>query len=176
MWNILHVVFYHIHVVYVARWVTTAVSCEMASFSAIEAWPLGARSMWGFFLWLSDHCVGVHIIAGVLLAVVQFLSARYVHQDLYIVIGGAWCIGGVVCRSLLLLLLWLSLLVLLTVSPGPWLELVSILTEGIIEWLGVWESSSGPDEFNHLSAFDDFDGFCFVFSVCGWEQCSYDFI
>jgi hypothetical protein len=176
LWDVLHVVFYCIHVVYVAQWVATAVPREVARFSAVEAWPLGAGLTWGFLLWLGDCCIGVHITAGVLSVLIQCSSVRYIHRDLYIVIGWAWCVGGVVRWSLLLLLLWMSLLVLLTVSPGPWLELVLILTEGIVIWLRVWESSSGPDEFDHLSAFSDVDSFRFVFSVCGQEQCSYDLI
>jgi hypothetical protein len=114
-----------------------AVSCEVSGFSAVEAWSLGTWLSWGFILWLSDCCVGVHIIAGVLSAVIWCSSVRYVHWDLYIVIGGVWCIGGVVCQSLLLLLLWSSLLVLLMVSPGLWLEFVPVLTKGIVEWSGV---------------------------------------
>jgi hypothetical protein len=153
------------------------VSCEVARLSTIEAWPLGARSMWDFFLWLGDCRIGVHIAARVLSMVIWCSSVRYIHRDLHIVIGRLWSIGGVVCWSLLLLLLLLpSLLVLLVVSPGPWLELVSILTEGVIEWLRVWKSSSLPDELYHLSAFCDFDCLCFMFSVCGWERCPYNFI
>ena len=137
--------------------------------------PWGRIDM-GFLLWLGDCCVGVHITAGVLSAVIRCSSVRYIHWDLYIIIEGAWCIGWVVRRFLLLLLLWMSLLILLMVSPGLWLELVSVLTEGIVKWLRVWESLSGPDEFNHLPAFSDVDSLCFVFSIGGWEWCSYDFI
>jgi hypothetical protein len=153
-----------------------AVPCKVTGFSTIEAWSFGAWLMWGFFLWLSDHHVGVHIAAEVLSVVIWCSGMRYVHWDLYIVISGAWCVGGVVCRSLLLLLLWSSLLVLLTVSPGSWLELISILTEGIIERSGVWESSPCSDKFYHLSSFCDINGFGFVLSVCGWEWGPYDFI
>jgi hypothetical protein len=77
-----------------------------------------------------------------------------------------------------LLLLGLPLLLILLGmhSPHSQLELVSILAKGAIEHPWVWQSLPGPDEFYHLSALCDFNGFGFVFIIGGGERGSYDFV
>jgi hypothetical protein len=154
-----------------------AVPCKVTRFSTIEAWSFGAQLAWDFFLQLGGCCVGIHIVTNVLSAVVGGPNAVQVHWNLHVIVGWSWCIGRIVYRSLLLLLLlWLSPLVLLTISPGLWLELVSVLAKSVVEWMGVQKSSSRSDELYHLSSFRDFDSLCFVFGVGGWEWCSYNFI
>jgi hypothetical protein len=68
------------------------------------------------------------------------------------------------------------LLILLAIPPHPWLELVLVLAEGVVEWAGVQEPSPSSDKFYHLSPFCDFDSLGFVISVCGWEQGPYNFV
>ena len=149
----------------------------MTKFSAIEAWSFRAWLAWAFFLWLGDRCIGIHIVTGVLSAIVGGSNMGQVHWDLYVVVGWVWCIGRVVCGPLLLLLqLWLSSLSLLTVPPCSWLELILILAKGVVEWSGVRESSSSSDELYDLPSFHDLDSLCFVFGIGGQEGCSYDFI
>ena len=75
-------------------------------------------------------------------------------------------------------MLGLSLLLVLlrASSPSLWLKLISVLSEGIVEWSWVWETLSGSNESYHLSAFHDFNGLSLVFGVGGQEGCSYDFV
>jgi hypothetical protein len=68
------------------------------------------------------------------------------------------------------LLLQLSLLLVLLVllgacPPVAWLELILVLSKGVIEGSRVWESSSGSDEFYHLPSLGDFHGFSFVSGI-----------
>jgi hypothetical protein len=124
--DVLHVFVFCVHVVYVARWVAAAVFGEVAHLSTVEAgslgvWPLvvglslDVRGI--VILWLGHVCVGV--VALVLTLVVWGSGPRQVHWYLDIVVCRSWCIGGVVLRPLLLLLLLGSLLVLLGLSsPG----------------------------------------------------------
>jgi hypothetical protein len=88
-----------------------------------------------------------------------------------------WSCGGIVIWSLLLLLLLLRpLLVLLGASsPGSWPELILILSEHVVESSRIGDSSSGSDEFDHLSTFSDVDGFRFVFAVVLREWIPDDF-
>jgi hypothetical protein len=95
----------------------------------------------------------------------------------HVIIRWLWCVSGVVRWSLLLLLGLSLLLVLLSASsPSSWLELISALSEGIVESPWIWEASSGSNEFYHLSAFCDFNSFVLVFVVSGGEWGLYNFI
>jgi hypothetical protein len=178
--DILHILFCAVHVVDITGGCTTTISGEVARFSTVEAesfWVRAAR----FFLelcGLCNHCICVRIIPLMLVLVVGCSSVRYVHGDLHVIICGLWGISRVIGGSLLLLLLWLPLLLVLLRmhSPGPWLELSSVLPESIIEGPRIWESPSGPDEFYHLPAFCDFDCLVLIFIVCHGEWGPYDLI
>jgi hypothetical protein len=177
LWDILHVVLGCVHVIYIAGWVAMAVPYEVARFSTVKARSFGAQLTQDFFLRLCDSCVGVCIVAEVLMLVVGCPGVRQVHWDLDIVICRSCGVGGVVDRSLLLLLLWPLLLVLLRASsPCLQSELVLILSEGIVERPWIQESLSSPDKLNHLFAFRDVDSFFFVFIVGHREWASYDLI
>ena len=77
----------------------------------------------------------------------------------------------------MLLLLWPLLLVLLGMpSPGLRSELVLVLPESIVEGPHVWKSSSGSDEFDHLSSFCDVNGFFLILIVGHGEWALNDFI
>jgi hypothetical protein len=150
---------------------------EVAHFSTVETGSLGARSLviglslevcGVVVLWLG--CVHVGIVALVLASVIRGSSLRQVHWYLDVVVCGMWYVGGVVLWSLLLLLR--PLLVLLgSSSPGSWSELVLILSECVVEPSWVGDSSSSPDEFDHLSSFGyvDRSGFVVVVSLWDWE-------
>jgi hypothetical protein len=177
--NVLHFVVHGIHIVYVARGVTSAILHKMANLAAIEAWPFGSgaavilqwlggsRTVVGVVFLLRAHGIGVGIVALILSMVVGCSGARYIHGHWDIVVHRSWGIGGIVGQPLLLLLLllWPHLL---AVAPATQLELVPVLTECVIERSQVWESLSGPDELNHLFPFCDVDGLFFVLVVgCG---------
>jgi hypothetical protein len=123
-------------------------------------------------MWSS--CLYTHCYPGIVVSCRVF-GCKKVHGNLYIVKCQSWGIGGVVWSSLLLQLP--LLLVLLGVcSPAAWLELVSVLSKGVIEQSRVWESSSGLDEFNHLSPLGDFHCFGLVFAIGHVERCPCDLI
>ena len=143
----------------------------MSCFATVEAGSFGSSADVVLLYWDVCHStvvvlsgVGVGVIL-VLSSVVGGSSAREVHWHLDVIVRRARSVGGVVLGSLLLLLLR-SLLVLLWTpsSPRTWSELVLI----IIESSRVGQSSSGSNEFNHLSAFRDIDGSSFVFVVVLW--------
>ena len=151
----------------------------MPYLSTVEAGSLGA---WSLIIGLSlDVCgivvfwlshVRVSVVALVLASVVWGPSPRQVHWYLDVVVCGSWCIGGVVLRPLLLLLLLGSLLVLLgSSSPGTWSELILVLPKHIVKpsWIG--DSSSSSDEFNHLSSFGyvDCPSFVLIVILRNWE-------
>jgi hypothetical protein len=52
-----------------------------------------------------------------------------------------------------------------------WSKLILVLSERVVEPSWVGDSSSGPDEFDHLSSFGDVDhsGFVLVVSLWNWE-------
>jgi hypothetical protein len=183
LWDILHVFFCGVHVVYVTHQCAVAVSCKVAWFSAVETGAFRSRMAW-FFLWLCGHCVRVlgghhvciHVVALVLSVIVRCPGSRQVHGDWYIIVCRSWGISGIVRWPLLLLWLPLLLVLLGVHPPCPWLELVSVLTKGVIECPGVRQPLPGPDKFNHLSALCDFDSFSFVFIIGGGEQGLYDFV
>jgi hypothetical protein len=78
---------------------------------------------------------------------------------------------------LLLLLLWPLLLILLGASsPGLRSKLVLVLPEGVVEGPWIRKSSSGSDEFNHLSPFRKVDSLFLVLIVGRREWASNDFI
>jgi hypothetical protein len=151
----------------------------VAYLSTVETGSLGA---WSLVVGLSlDACgvvilwlgrIHIGIVALILASVVRGSGPRQVHWYLDVVICGLWCIGGVVLRPLLLLLLLGSLLVLLGLSsPGSWSELILILSEHVVEppWIG--DSSPGSDELDHLSSFGYVNrpGLIFVVILQDWE-------
>jgi hypothetical protein len=174
LWDILHVLFHGVHVVYVTHQGTATVFCEVAQFSTVEAGAFESRAAW-FFLRLCSCCVGAHVIALILSTVVGCPGVRYVHGHWDIVICQSWGIGGIVGQPLLLLLLllWPHLL---AVTPAMRLELVPVLTKCIIEGARVWQTSPGSNELYHLFAFGDVDSFLLVFVVGRREWAPYDFI
>jgi hypothetical protein len=181
--DVLHVLFCCIHVIYVAHWHTAAVSCKVARFSTVETGAFGLRAAW-FFLRLcgcricvlGGRRICVYVVILILLVIVGCPGSRQVNGDLYAIICRSWGIGGVVRWPLLLLRLPLLLVLLGTHSPCLRFGLVPVLTKGVIEWSGVWQSLSSSDEFYHLSAFYDFNCLGFICIVCCWEWCSDDFI
>jgi hypothetical protein len=86
-----------------------------------------------------------------------------------------WGIGGIVGWPLLLLLLLLQSH-LLAVTPAMQLELISVLTECVIEGARIWQTSPSLNELYHLFAFGDVDGFLLVFIVGRGKWAPYDFI
>jgi hypothetical protein len=135
---------------------------------------------WGIrrvvILILCDGGIGVGVVTLILTSIIWCPSSRQVHWYLYIVVGQTGCIGGIVSRPLLLLLLLWPLLVLLrTSSPGSWPKLILILSECVVESSWVGDSLPSPDKFDHLSAFRDVDRFCFVFVVVLREWVSDNF-
>jgi hypothetical protein len=137
----------------------------------------GSFGSWSLVVGLSlDVCdvvilrlggVRVGVVALILVLVIWGSGSRQVHWYLNIVIHGSRCIGEVVLRSLLLLLLLLRpLLILLgSSSPGLWSKLILILTECVVKPSWVGDSSSGSDEFDHLSSLSDVDHSGLVFIV-----------
>jgi len=167
---VLHVIVDGVHEVDAGRRSTSAVFGEVSRLATVEAGSFGSPA--DIVLLYRNVCHPVVVsLSGVGVGVVLILSsiigssgAGEVHWYLDVVVR--WARG--VCRVVLwsLLLLRWSLLVLLWVSsPRAWSELALI----IIEPSGVWQSSSGPNEFDHLSAFRDVDGSGFVFVVMLWE-------
>jgi hypothetical protein len=73
------------------------------------------------------------------------------------------------------LLLWPLLVLLGTSSPCSRSELILVLSKCVIEPSWVGDSSPSPDEFNHLSSFDDIDHFHLVFIVILGKWVSDDF-
>jgi hypothetical protein len=165
--NVLHVVIFCVHVVYVAQWVAVTVLGEVAHLSTIEAGSLGALVLVGLLLGvccvaiclLHIDRVGVGVVSSVLASVVWGSSARQIHRDLNIVVYGLQCIGRIVLWPLLLLLLllWPLLVLLGASSPGLWPELVLVLSKCVVKSSWIGDSSPGSDEFDHLSPFYNVD-------------------
>jgi hypothetical protein len=150
----------------------------VAYLSTVEARSLGAWSLivglsldiCGIVIfWLGRICVGV--VALVLASIVWGSGSRQVHWYLDIVVCGSRCIGGVVLRPLLLLLLRSLLVLLGSSSPGAWSELVLVLPKCIVEPPWVGDSLPSSDEFDHLSSFGyvDHPGLVFVVVLWDWE-------
>jgi hypothetical protein len=99
---------------------------------------------------------------------------RQVHSYWNVVICQVRGSARVVTQPLLLLLLWPLLILLGASPPCSWSELVLVLSKRIVEPPWVWDSSSGPDEFDHLSPFSDVDCLCLVFVVILREWVSDD--
>jgi hypothetical protein len=175
----LHVLFCAVHVVDITGRCTATVPGEVARFSTVEAGSFRSRVA-RFFLelcGLCSCCVCVCVISLVLASVVGCSSARQVHRNLYIVVCRSWGIGRVVGGSLLLLLLLpLCLILLRASSPGLWLELSSVLSEGVVEGPRVWKSSSSSDEFYHLPALHDLDSLGLILVICHGEWGLYNLI
>ena len=114
--------------------------------------------------WLGHVCVDV--VALVLVSVVWGPGPRQVHRYLDVVICGSWRVGGVVLRSLLLLLLLLG-----SSRLGLWSELILVLSECVVEPPWVGNASPGSDELDHLLPFCyvDRSGFIIVVSLWDWE-------
>jgi hypothetical protein len=177
--NVSHVFVFSIHVVDVTRWVAAAILGEVAYLPTVKTrssrvWVLVVRlslDVRGIVVfWLGRVCVG--IVALVLASVIWGSGPRQVHGYLDVVVCGTWCIGGVVLRPLLLLLLLGPLLVLLgSSSPGSWSELILILAERVVEPPWVGDSLPSSDEFDHLSSFGYIDrpGLVFIVSLRNWE-------
>jgi hypothetical protein len=172
----LHVIINGVHVVDAGGWSTLAIFGEVSRLPAIETWPFGASG--SIVLLCRGVChsvvlrlsgVGVSVIL-VLPSIIGCSGAGEIHRYLYVVIGQLRGVGGVVCRSL-----WL----------GPWLILGSSspcarseLSLGlvVVEPSWVWQSSSGPNEFDHLPSFRDIDGPGFVLVIMLWEWNFDDFV
>jgi hypothetical protein len=82
LWDILHVFFCGVHIVYVAYWRGAAISHGMAWFSTVEAGAFGSRSAQQFLGLCSRHiCVlggchiCIHVVALILSAVVGCLGS-----------------------------------------------------------------------------------------------------
>jgi hypothetical protein len=138
-----HVVIHYVHVTDVARGVAATVSRKVSHFSTIEAW-----SFWMLTLvtLLSCHlgCIAILVLhdGGVGVGVISWTGGH----------------DGVVIRPLLLLLLLGSLLVLLgSAPPRSWSELVLVLSKHVVESSWIEDSSSSPDELDHLFPFCDVD-------------------
>jgi hypothetical protein len=67
------------------------------------------------------------------------------------------------------------LILLGATSPGSWSELILVLSKCVVESSRIGDFSSGSDEFDHLSPFDDVDRPGLVFVVVLWERDSDNF-
>ena len=135
------------------------VSYEMSHFSAVEAgsYSLGESCR-------SSVCVG--LIDSWEASIVWSSGSRQVHWDLDVVVGGSWSVCGIVrllSRGLLRVLLVRALI------PATLLHAASELLERIL-WAVIWDSSSGPYCFDHLSRFGVLNGFGLVLLVSFWER------
>jgi hypothetical protein len=163
---VLHIFVDGVHVVDAGQCSTSAIFGEMSCFAAVKAGSFGSSA--DVVLLYRNVChpvvvglggVGVGVVL-VLPSIVGGSGTGEVHWYLDIVVRRPRGVRGIVLWSLLLL--WWSLLVLLwPSSPRAWSELALI----VIEPSRVWQSSSSPDEFDHLAAFRNVDGPSFVFIV-----------
>jgi hypothetical protein len=178
-----HVFVNGVHVIDVSCLSASTVLGEMSYFSAVKARAFGSFGSIVLLYQYFHHIavlglgeIGVCVVVLVLASVIGGPGAGQIHGYLHIVIGWARGIGRIVDGSLLLLL-W-SWLVLRASSPCTWSELVLALILPLIvvipSW--VWQSSSGSDEFNHLSSLCDIDGSGFVFVVVLGEWNLDDFV
>jgi hypothetical protein len=176
--DVSHVFVFGVHVVDVTCRIAAAISCKVACLSTVEAGSFGAWSLIvGLALnicgvvifWLGCVCVG--IVALILVLVVWGPGPRQVHRYLDVVVCRPWHVGGVILRSLLLLLLRPLLALLGSSSPGSWSELILVLSECVVESSWVGDSSPSSDELDHLSSFGyvDRSGLVFVVSLWDWE-------
>jgi hypothetical protein len=142
LWYILHIFIDGIHVVNVGRWVAATVLGEVACFSAVKAWSLGAPGSIILLDWGVCHIVvfrlggvGVGVVVLVLTSIVGHSSVGQVHWYWDVVIGRSRSIGGVICWPLLLLLR--PLLILLgSSSQGARSELSLALV--VVEPSRIW--------------------------------------
>jgi hypothetical protein len=167
-----HVFVNGVYVVDVGHLPASAVLGEVSCFSAVKARAFGALGSVVLLYRYFRHIVvfglgeiGVCVVVLVLASVIGGPGVGQIHGYLHIVIGWARGVGGVVNGSLLLLLR--SWLILRVSSPymRPELVLALILPLIVVISSWVWQSSSGSDEFDHLSSFCDIDGSGFVFIV-----------
>jgi hypothetical protein len=157
----------------------------MTHFSAVEARSLWALALVGLFLgvhciavrFLHIDCIGVSVVASILASIIRGPSVQQVHWYLDVVVCGVWCIGGIVLWPLLLWLwlLWSLLVLLGASSPSSRSELILVLPKCVVEPSQIGDSSSGSDEFDHLSSFGDVDRPGLVFIVVLWDGNSDNF-
>jgi hypothetical protein len=156
---ILHIFVDGVHVVDAGRCSTSAVFGEVSRLATVEAGSFGSPA--DIILLYRDVCYSVVVslggvgvgIALVLSSIIGGSGAGEVHQYLDIVVCRTRGVSGVVLWPLLLLR-WPLLVLLWASPPRAWSELALVIVEP--SW--VWQSSSGPNEFDHLSAFRDVDG------------------
>jgi hypothetical protein len=139
--------------------------------AAVEAGSFGSSADVILLYWDVCHSVVVGL-SGVGVGVVLVLSSIVrgsgtgeVHWYLDVVVCQSGGVRGVVLWPWLLLR-WSLLILLRTSSPRAWSELSLVVIES--SW--VRQSSSGPDEFDHLSTFCDVDGPSLVLVVVLREQ------
>src|SRR5580693_2416727 len=126
----------------------------MSHFSAMKARAFGFREA-------CQHAVCCGLISLRETSVNRGSSPRQVHQHLYVVVVWARCCGGIahlLPRGLL------GVLLIRVLIPVVRLEVVLRLVECVLGAV-VWDPSSGPYSFDHLSSFSVLYGLGFVLVV-----------
>jgi hypothetical protein len=135
----------------------TTVSYEVSHFSAVEAGSYGFGESRR-----SSICIG--LVDSWESSVVRCSSPRQVHRYLDVIVGGSWGVCRVICllpRRLLRVARALAPVALLCATPE--------LLEGVLRAV-IWDSSSSPYRFDHLSGLGMLNGFGFVLLIGFWER------